>query len=409
MVSDQQTWTNWAGNQHFQPERIVDARTEAELQLVVQDAGSRRSTVRVAGAGHSFTPVVQTSGTLVNMVGLVGLLAVDRDHARARVYAGTSLSDIGAPLWDAGFAIANQGDLDRQSLAGAVSTGTKGSGTKLGTMSSTITGVTLITGSGELLEIDDGTPDLLHAAQVSLGLLGPLTQIELAVVPRYYLRESNSVMSLDEILEKWDDLKAKYRHFSFWWMPTDRSSKVYELPDVPADHAFVKLLEEEEAPDDLTMAGEEGSRVGRAHLIYPDLALPSAPSYELEYVAPASEDKNSFLALRDLMMNRYPEQASPIQIRWQAADRGWLSPQYERDSASVSVSGIPGTVWEPFLYDVDQLLEQFDARPHWGKMHYLTPERVRSAYPKFESFNEVRRQLDPNGTFLNDQFTRLFV
>lgn len=399
-------WQNWAGNQSFVCRDIARAASVADVVRAVE-AESRLpdGQIRAMGSGHSFTPVVQTSGTLLDLSALSGITAIDADRQRVRVRAGTTLGAIGGPLWDAGLALANQGDIDRQTLAGAVSTGTKGSGTGFGTMSSTITGVELVTGSGEVVRIDDTDPRL-PAAQVSLGLLGVLTEIELAVVPRYFLRESNLVMHVDELLERWDELKAAYRHFSFWWMPTERSAKVYELPEVPADHAFVKLLQEEPAEDAVTVTGEDGSRLGRAHLVYPDIELGDV-FYELEYVVAADRDKEAFLAVRELMQQGHPDQASPVQVRWQQADQGLLSPQYQRDAVSVSVSGIPGTEWEPFLRDVDARLAEMQARPHWGKVHFLTPEQARAVYPGLDAFNVTRRELDPHGLFLNDSLSSI--
>ncbi|MFB9832303.1 D-arabinono-1,4-lactone oxidase [Actinoallomurus acaciae] len=399
-------WRNWAGNQSFHCRRIVRARGVEDVVAAVGEEAARGGAVRAAGAGHSFTPVVQTDGTLLDISAMSGVVEVDGSRSRARVRAGTRLADIGAPLWEQGWAIANQGDIDRQTLAGAVSTGTKGSGTRFGTMSSTITAAEVVTGTAEVVQVDETDLDALHATQVSLGLLGVITELELAVVPRYFLREKNLIMHVDELLERWDDLKAAHRHFSFWWMPRETSAKVYELPDTPADHAFVKLLQEEEAAPEVTVEGPPGARLGRAHLIYPDIDL-GEPFYELEYVLAAADDKDAFLEVRELMRSAHPDQASPVQARWQQADRAMLSPQYRRDSVSISVSGIPGTDWEPFLTSVDRLLGARRARPHWGKVHFLTPQQVIDLYPRLPDFDTRRRKHDPMGLFLNAQFTEL--
>lgn len=408
MSSPSVSWVNWAGNQSFNCSRRVEVRDVTHISDVVKAAAARGENVRAAGSGHSFTAIVQTAGTLLDIAALSGVVAIDTEKARATVQAGTPLSAIGAPLWEAGLSLANQGDIDRQTLAGAVATGTKGSGIDYGTISSTITGVELVDSRGELVRITEANRVDLRAAQVSLGLLGVMTQIEVQAVPRYFLREDNRVMHVDELLEKWDDLKHQYRHFSFWWMPTERSAKVYELPPVPADHAFVKLLQEVDADPSLTVQGEPGLRTGRAHLIYPDIEL-GTPTYELEYVLDARTDKEGFLATRDFMLNRFPGEPSPVQVRWQRADEGFLSPQSHRAGVSISVSGIIGTEWEPFLRALDQRLNEFDARPHWGKVHFLTPERVASLYPQLPEFEAVRRAFDPEGVFLNDQLGALIA
>lgn len=408
MSSLNSSWVNWAGNQSFACRDRVRVRGTADITDVVREAAGRGETVRAAGSGHSFTPIVQTAGTLLDISELSGIVAIDPVTGRATIQAGTALSAIGAPLWEAGLSLANQGDIDRQTLAGAVATGTKGSGVNYGTLSSTITGVQLVDGRGEVIQITDTDVVELRAAQVSLGLLGVMTQIEVQTVPRYFLREENRIMHVDALLEKWDDLKSEYRHFSFWWMPTDCSAKVYELPPVPADHAFVKLLQEVDADPSLTVQGEAGNRTGRAHLIYPDIEL-GTPTYELEYVLDASRDKEGFLATRDFMMSEYPSEPSPVQVRWQRADEGFLSPQYQRDGVSISVSGIIGTDWEPFLRALDARLNGLDARPHWGKIHFLTRDRVAAVYPQLAEFNRVREGFDPHGVFLNDQLANLIA
>jgi FAD/FMN-containing dehydrogenase len=406
------SWRNWAGNQHSSPDRLIPVFTEDEVRECVVEARRTRTTVRAMGSGHSFTPVVDTRGTLVDMHGLSGVIDADRAARRATVWAGTRLSDVGAPLWRAGLSIANQGDYDAQTIAGLTATGTKGSGTAFGSISSTIRGMRLVTGTGDVLDIDESRPDLLHAARVSLGLLGVVTRLTLDVVPAYRIRESNAVMSVDELLDNWDSALASYRHFSFWWMPTDTSHRLYGLPPVPAGHAYVKMLQEEphsSSGDDAPVAGDVGSRVGRAHLVYPDVSCDDEATFdELEYMVPATDAREAFGAIRTLMRERFPDEQSPVQIRWQKGDDAYLSGQYHRDSTSVSVSGYLGRDYEPFLRAVDEELQQFDARPHWGKQHFLTAARVRSLYPALDRFLAVREELDPDGLFLNDHFREMF-
>ena len=182
---------------------------------------------------------------------------------------------------------------------------------------------------------------------------------------------------------------------------------MYDLGDVPPDHCVVKLLREAR-PDEPTVSGPAGSRVDRSHLIYPD-GTTEAEFNELEYMVPAKSARDAVDLIRDLQLHRFTEEISPLQIRWQKADQAYLSPQYERDSVSVSVSGVIGKNYEPFLRAVDHELQAFDARPHWGKLHFLTPERVRALYPCFDDFQSVRRQFDPAGLFLNDHLRELFA
>ena len=182
-MSQEVSWQNWAGNQTFSASVGASPASVAELSDLVSGVAGRRGKVRVEGSGHSFTSLVETPDTLIDLRHLTSELVVDSTNGRARIPAGMRLHDVGPKLWRHGFAIANQGDVDVQTLAGAVSTGTKGSGTGHGTMSARITGATLVNGIGEVLNIADDL-DELHAVQVSLGLLGGLVKVELAVVPR---------------------------------------------------------------------------------------------------------------------------------------------------------------------------------------------------------------------------------
>jgi FAD/FMN-containing dehydrogenase len=356
--------------------------------------------------------VVQTAGTLLDLRNLRGLVRADPDAAVATFRAGTPLREIGGPLWEHGLSLLNQGDTEAQTIAGATATGTKGSGVGYGSISSTITGVRMVTGNGDVVTVDETQLDLLHAAQVSLGLLGVVTEISMRVAPAYNLRESNAVMPVGRLLDEWDDLLASYRHFSFFWAPDDDAHELYGLPPIPADHCYVKMLMQEPAdPQGPALAGAVGSRVGRAHLVYPDVGDDddSASFVELEHMIPGESARDAFLEIRRLMLTRPAGAGSPLQLRWQRADEAYLSAQHHRDSASVSVSGVYGADYEPYLRTVDRILAQWSARPHWGKQHFLTAERIRELYPRLPAFLEARAALDPQGIFLNDHFRAIFA
>lgn len=399
-------WDNWGGNQSFDYTTAVAATSDDEVVNAVRAAVHAGQGIRAAGSGHSFTPIVQTDHTLLNVTGLSGVTAADSTTGRATIRSGTCLADVGAPLWEQGLSLANQGDVDAQTISGAIATGTKGSGPRFGSLSSTLRAVRLVNGMGEIVTITDDQPDLLHAAQVSVGMLGVFLDLSLQCVPAYKLREQNAVLPFAEVDARWDEFLNGYRHFSFWWLPTNESSAMYDLGDLPNDHCVVKLLSEELATVD-DVDGAPGARTGRAHLIYPD-ATTEARFHELEYMVPADHGRAALETVRDLMHTAHTDQISPVQIRWQQADNAFLSAQYHRDTVSVSVSGKPGTTYEPFLRDLDRELQQFDARPHWGKIHYLTRDRVEALYPKYQDFQRIRREFDPHGIFLNPHLRELF-
>ncbi len=399
-TEDHITWTNWAANQSFEAHELISPNSEDELIARVQEAVRAGRPVGCAGSGHSFSPIVQTPGLLVNTKALRGLVSTDVANLRAQVLAGTTLEQLGAELWQAGLSMQNQGDVDVQTFAGAVATGTHGSGINFGSMSSTVKGLRLVTGTGEVLEINERKPELLHAAQVSVGMLGVITSMTITASPAYNIRESNEIASLESVVDDWGAQLDDWRHYSFFWAPTDASADLYGLPPIPADHCYVKMLEQLPAGEEIT--GKTGRRTGPAYLIYPDTADDHAAWIELEYMVDAEDGRAAFLALRALMRDSFPEAISPIQVRWTKGEPAFLSPHRSNDTCSLSVSGLKKNDWDRFLRAVDQTLSQWNPRPHWGKMNYLDHQRFLNAYPQSASFLAVREELDPKGLFLND-------
>lgn len=389
-------WRNWAGNQSFRPRRVVAPASEAELLDILRVAAAERMPVRAAGAGHSFSPVVETPGLVVEQSGLTGLVGVDRERKTFTVRAGTRIADLGAPLWEHGLALANQGDIDSQTIAGAVATGTHGSGLTLGSISSTLVAARLATASGDVVEVKPGT-ELLRAAQVSVGALGILTELTLQAVDAYELDEQITVMSVDEVMDRWDELRDGYRHFSFFWLPAEESAAAFGLSAEHArpDTCYVKLYR----PADPGAPVPRGCRRDRAYRIYPSAFDPTF--HEMEYMLPLAHGPEAFAEIRRLIRRRFPECTIPVEVRFTAADDGMLSPNYRRDSVVLSVSGIPGTDYWPFLEAVDGIFDRFDGRPHWGKICFMTRSRMGRLFPELNAFRSIRHELDPEERFLN--------
>ncbi|MEU9454877.1 D-arabinono-1,4-lactone oxidase [Streptomyces sp. NPDC048277] len=399
------SWRNWGLNQSCEPARIADPATPDEVAHEVRQALAAGRTVRAAGSGHSIMPIVPTDGLLIDPSRLKGITSIDTDGQKATMLAGTPLRELGPKLWEAGLSMANQGDIDIQTITGATSTGTKGSGVNQTNLAARISMTELVDASGELRRIDSG--DELAAAQVSLGLLGIITQVEVRMEPRYFLREQYRIMAYEDILDRWDDLKAAHRHFSFWWMPNERAHALYGFDPVPTDHALVKLLDKVDIDDSYELRHTPEGRIGRSYLVYPDTTT-DPTFHELEYMLPATRDRDGFSALRDLMLTKHPDVDSPVQIRWQKQDDAWLSPQHRRETVSVSVSGLIGTDYTPFFNEVQALLQPMEARPHWGKWNSFTAEDIAHVYPRYEDFRRLRAEFDPEGRFANDYLRRLF-
>ncbi|HEX5782705.1 MAG TPA: D-arabinono-1,4-lactone oxidase [Solirubrobacteraceae bacterium] len=398
------TWTNWVGNQSFAPASTAAPRDEDEVVRAVREA---RGGVRVAGAGHSFTPIVETSGTLLDLSAMRGVVAADAGRRRVTALPATLISDFYEPRWEAGLALRNQGDIDTQQIAGAVATATHGSGIGNPSLAGFVRRVRLVTGSGEIREIGEDEPDLLRAAQVSVGMLGVVTELELEVTEAYRLKQQVVVWPWEEVLERWDELVRDHRHFGFFWLPTEESGALYNLDahgETLVDRCYVKIYDEAspDEPDDDT----EGRRVDRSYRIYPMVYDPNF--HELEYFVPLERGPEALAATRELMLASLPDSVFPMEVRTVGADDAFLSPSFETATTVISVSGRPGTDYWGYLRAVDELLAGFDARVHWGKLHFLTPERLHALYPRADDFVAARRELDPEGVFLNDHLRPLF-
>jgi FAD/FMN-containing dehydrogenase len=403
-------WTNWVGNQSFAPATIAEPVSEHEVADEVRRAIASGAGVRVAGAGHSFTPLIETAGTVLSTDRLRGITHIDRASRRVTMRPGTTIAELGGPLWDAGLAFANQGDIDTQAIAGAVGTATHGSGLKLPSFSAWLRACRLVNGHGDVIEIDETQPELLRAAQVAVGMLGVMTSLTLEVAPAYRLAERTQHQPLSEVLEHWDERFSGHRHYSFFWLPSEDSAALYGLP-TPAgqrmtDTCFVKLYDEAgaEIPDDAT----PGRRVDRSHRIYP-MGEFERNFHELEYFVPVERGREAVEAMRELMLARQPAAIFPMEVRTTAADDAYLSPCYRAATTVISVSGRPGHDYGGYLRDVDRLLGGFGARVHWGKLHFLTRAQLAERYPESERFIAIRRELDPAGIFLNDHLRPLFA
>jgi FAD/FMN-containing dehydrogenase len=339
-----------------------------------------------------------------------GVRHIDREARRVSVSAGTTINELGRVLKDNGLSMVNQGDIDSQALAGALTTGTHGTGSTLGNLASSIVGMKLVQPSGELLTVDESNQDLLRASRVSLGTLGVISEITLQLMDSYNLHEKIWREDFDACMEMHDELAASHRHFSFFWCPTEKSRHCYCLPDTASTSKSGKTTDvcEMKTMDitDQPPIEIEFEKIAYSSEIYPIVYVPNF--HELEYAVPVAYGKQAVMEVRKLMLDKYPECIYPIEYRFTAGDNAWMSPFFEQDSVTVSVSGEPGTDYWPYLRDVDAILRGFGSRPHWGKLHFLTGDDVTNIYTKADEFRALRRRLDPQGFYLNDHLTQLF-
>ncbi|WP_323717247.1 D-arabinono-1,4-lactone oxidase [Paracoccus aminovorans] len=403
-------WRNWVGNQSCVRAARAAPQSEDELCTLIAGATAKGMNVRVAGSGHSFTPVALTSGLHLTLAGMTGVKHIDRERRRVTASAGTTINELVKVLKAEGLSMINQGDIDSQAIAGALTTGTHGTGATLPVLADAIVGMKLVQPDGSILVVDETTPDLLLAGRVSLGLLGAISEMTLQLTDSYRLRERIWREDFESAMEMHDELAAKHRHFSFFWCPYEESRHCYCLPDTAAtsksgrttDVCEMKVMDiTDEEPFEA-----EFEKVAYSSDVYPIEYV--ANFHELEYAVPREHGKEAVRAVRRLMLEDFPDAIYPIEYRFTAGDEAWMSPFHRQDSVTVSVSGEPGKDYWDYLRAVDKILRGYGARPHWGKMHFLTGEDVTAIYPRAEDFRALRRKLDPQGFYLNDHLSQLF-
>lgn len=413
-TSETKQFTNWAGNLSCTPSEIAHPETEQDVVAIFAAAADRGEKVRIVGTGHSFSPIHLTEGVLICLDRMNGIVSADPQTHRVVAKPGTRIRDFGDELWAAGLCLKNQGDIDAQQIVGAMSTATHGSGAKLGSFSATAKRFRVVLPSGEIIEVDESNPDLMDAMRVSLGLLGVITEVEFEAREAFAIAERIEFWPLQQILDRWDGEMANRRHFSFFWMPySDSPDELFmDYPEGMdmADHALVKLYDEAPASaiDESGAKPDEYDRVDRPYRIYPDPDFEGTiVMRELEYMVPFERGKDAFLALRQLILDKYPNDKFPIEVRSIKADTGMLSPFYQRDSISISLCGHESKNYREFLADVARTLDPFDPRPHWGKVFYMDHDRLVGIFPRFEDFRRIRSELDPNDVLLSPQLAAL--
>lgn len=418
-------WRNWSGSQQCLPAARKAPASIAELQQLVANS---TGVLRPVGAGHSFTPLVPTDGTLVSLSRLGGISDVDAKTLQATIGGGTRLGDIGQPLQDAGQALVNMPDIDEQTLAGSLATATHGTGAGLGSMSTLVTGMQLMTAKGELIECDaQRTPELFQAARVSLGTLGIVTQVRMQNVAPYRLRRTTKWFELEEMLEVVDGMADQHRNFEFFYVPfsgmgfTDAhditEEAIASTENIDTNEATMELkmlrdwLEWSPTLRRLILGGytstiEDEVTIGSSWKNYANER--NVRFNEMEYHLPR---ENGLQALREIITaleTQHHEVFFPLEVRYVKGDDIWLSPFYQQDSMSIALHRYFEEDYTPYFNTVEPILRKHGGRPHWGKLNTLGRKDFQSLYPRWQEFAEVRREMDPEGRFMNKYLQGLF-
>ncbi|MCY0887771.1 MAG: FAD-binding protein [Alicyclobacillaceae bacterium] len=425
-------WSNWSGVCVTSPQTIVYPSTVEEVVSVVQSCAVRGQNLRVVGAGHSFTPLAATHDVLMSLDRLSGLVDVQVEERTATVWAGTRLKTLGELLHHHGLAQENLGDIDVQSIAGAISTGTHGTGGNFGTIATQVIGLTVVLASGKVVDCSETShPELFYALRVSLGALGVLVKVKLRLVPSFRMVYESRRMPLLECLNQLDELKADHRHFEFYWFPhTDmaqvkwmdetadavqvRSMKKY-FQDVVMENRVYGALSELcrtmptlcKTVSRLSANNVPVSRtVDYSHRLFATQRL--VRFNEMEYNLPSAAMRETVLEMEEEVRRAKFAVHFPVECRFVRGDDIWLSPAYQRDSAYIAVHMYKGMEYEPYFTAMERIFRTKNGRPHWGKLHTQRAETLAGLYPRWNDFQRIRAIVDPSGMFLNDYLNALF-
>lgn len=427
-------WKNWARSTSVRPARVEFPASTAAVQRAVRAASARGLPVKAVGSGHSFSDIALAPGILLDLRDLTGLVSVDRDRLRATFRAGTVLRRIPSLLAPFGWAMANLGDIDHQTIAGAVSTGTHGTGAAFGGLSTQVVGVTVVTADGELLRIDEThEPELLPAFALSLGALGILVEITVQVVPAFLLRAVERREALDDLLPDLVDRATDADHFEFYWFPrtdvalTKTNTRLPEseprrpLPrlgrwvedSLLSNHAYRALCASAAAVPSLsTPLARLGARTigertytDRSHRVFTQNR--DVRFREMEYAVPVDRLEAAFAALRELVDTTPWPVSFPVEVRVAQGDDRWMSTAHDRDSGYIAVHRYWREDPSAYFRAVEEIMQDHDGRPHWGKMHTLDADVLRARYPRFDDFVALRDRLDPHRLFSNDYLDRV--
>ena len=424
-------WKNWAGNQQCTPERIERPATEQGLVRIVKQASAAGQRVKVVGSGHSFTGIALTDGRLIKLDDYGRVLSIDREKQTATVQAGITIARLSQQLDKQGLALENLGDINYQSISGAISTATHGTGRALGGIATQVTALRLITGDGSIVDCSaDKEPDIFSAARVGLGALGIISTVTLRCVKAFNLRAVEMPERVDQVLERLDENIETNDHFEFFWVPDTGWALTKRNQRTTAPLATRGLLKE--FRDDILVSNfafEALCRIGR---LRPSLiprvarALPqtgrteyvdksyrvfSSPRmvrfYEMEYGIPAEAALEAFNRVRTFLKQSGLVPIFPVEVRFTKGDDIPLSTASGRDSCYIAVHVFEGMQYQQYFEAVEDIMNDYGGRPHWGKLHFQTAETLAPRYPQWDEFQRIRALLDQEGRFSNPYLDRV--
>ena len=426
------TWTNWAGNQSSRPQWINEPASESDVADIVARAAKSQRTVKAVGAGHSFTSTALTNGHLLNMKHLNKIIDVDRANNQVTVEAGIHISELNEQLFELGLAMPNLGDIAYQTISGAISTSTHGTGAKITGIAGQVAAMRLVNGQGEIIHINSQqNPELLNVGRVGVGALGIVTQVTLNVVPAFRLRAVEGAQKLDALIENLDELVDTNEHFEFFWIPhtkwalTKRNNRTTDPVHIPsrAKQWYSKTFLENYAfgavcalgrlkPNLIPRLATALPSSGQTEIVDESFRIFASERIvkfvEMEYAIPREFCGEALQRIRKMIDDKGHLVSFPVEVRFTAKDDIALSTASGRDSAYIAVHMYKGMAYELYFRDVADIMSDYEGRPHWGKMHFLTQNELSKLYPKWDEFLAARDQLDPSRTFANAYTEQVF-
>jgi L-gulono-1,4-lactone dehydrogenase len=427
-------WRNWAGTEAAVATSVVRPRDLDELISTVGAATREGRTVRARGSGHSFTAVGAAHDVALDLGALTGVTAAEANSGLVTVRAGTTLRALNAELDRIGLAMTNLGDIDAQTIAGAISTGTHGTGARFGGISTQVAGLELVLADGSVVTCSaDERPELFAAARVSLGALGVISTVTLHTEPAYVLAARERPEPLAEVLAGLEENCAANDHFEFYWFPYGSNALTKRNNRLPAGTRPEPLSPARQFVEYRLMENTAFGALCRLGRAVPALvpALNKLSSSVLSERAYSDVSHRVFATNRDVrfveseyaipraalgevlaeLRTRVPRLADPVmfpvEVRVAAADDIWLSTAYERDSAYIAIHQFVGMPYREYFDLFESIACAVGGRPHWGKMHTLDADALRGRYPRFDDFVAMRAEMDPTGTFANPYLDRV--
>ena len=425
-------WRNWGRSQVSHPHWVSRAASVDDVVETIGFAREHGMPVKAIGAGHSFTSIAATDGVQLDIAGLDGVLAVD--GSLVTLGAGTNLYQLPALLGQHGLALENMGDIDKQTVAGAISTGTHGTGSRFGGIATQVEAATLVTADGATLRVSaTENPELLPAVRVGLGALGVLVDVTLRCVPDFVMRAVERPEPLEQVLDGWVERATSVDHFEFYWFPHTEQALTKTNTRMPADtprkpqHPVAAWIDDELMPNGLYVL------LCRLGMIAPGTTPPlnrlanklvaerqvtdgwhevfTSPRRvrfrEMEYALPVEAVPEALRAIRAAIDANGWRVTFPVEVRVAAADENWLSTAQGRQTGYIAVHRYYKEDPTEYFETVEAIAREHGGRPHWGKMHFRTVDDLRPAYPHFDDFLAVRDRLDPDRVFTNPYLERV--